>query len=92
MKKLVKSALDAEKNGLTLPERGELVLAEELRARLTSDRKLKRAFESLTPGRQREYNLFISGAKQPKTRESRIDKNVERILAGKGLRDLLAPR
>ena len=48
---------------------------------------LKKAFAKLTPGRQRGYLLFFSSAKQSKTRDSRIDKNVKRILAGKGLDD-----
>ena len=47
----------------------------------------KGAFAKLTPGRQRGYLLFFSSAKQSKTRDSRIDKNVKRILAGKGLDD-----
>ena len=65
----------------------ELVLVAELQHRLDGDRKLREAFAGLTPGRQREYDLHISGAKQAATRESRIDRCVDRILAGKGLRD-----
>lgn len=49
--------------------------------------ELKKAFHALTPGRQRGYLLFFGGAKQAKTREARIAKQVDRILAGKGLRD-----
>ena len=87
LKQLVQSALEVERKGLTLPEPEELTLAPELQARLDSDPALKEAFESLTPGRQREYHLFVSGAKRPETRISRVEKHVERILAGKGLRD-----
>lgn len=83
----VKKAIAVEKKGLTLPKRSKLVLAQELQARLDGDRKLKAAFAALTPGRQREYNLFVSGAKQSKTRAARVEKHVRRILAGKGLRD-----
>lgn len=61
--------------------------AEELQNRLDSDPELAAAFAALTPGRQREYNFHIAEAKQAKTRESRIDKCVPKILAGKGLRD-----
>lgn len=64
-----------------------LELVGELQARLKKDKPLKKAFEGLTPGRQREYNLHFSSAKQSATRESRIDKCVDQILAGKGLRD-----
>ncbi len=45
------------------------------------------SFDALTPGRQREYNLHISGAKQSKTRAARLEKYVPKILAGKGFRD-----
>src|SRR5205814_620671 len=47
----------------------------------------KSAFEALTPGRQRGYILYFSGAKQSKTRESRVEKCMRRILNGKGLND-----
>lgn len=65
----------------------ELVLVDELQARLESEPALRLAFEALTPGRRREYNLHISSAKQSATREERITRCTERILAGKGLRD-----
>jgi uncharacterized protein YdeI (YjbR/CyaY-like superfamily) len=49
--------------------------------------ELKKAFEKLTPGRQRGYLLYFSSAKQAKTREDRIEKYVQHILDGKGLDD-----
>jgi uncharacterized protein YdeI (YjbR/CyaY-like superfamily) len=49
--------------------------------------ELKKAFNTLTPGRQRGYLLYFASAKQAKTREARIEKQVDRILAGKGLDD-----
>jgi uncharacterized protein YdeI (YjbR/CyaY-like superfamily) len=85
--RLVDSAIDVEERGVELPAAPELELVEELRERLDADPALKAAFEALTPGRQREYHLFISGAKQSATRQARIEKNVARILEGKGLRD-----
>jgi len=83
----VAEAIEVEDAGLQLPEAPELELVEELRLRLEADPELRAAFEALTPGRQREYHLHISGAKQAATRESRIDTCAPRILAGKGLRD-----
>ncbi len=65
----------------------DLVLVAELQHRLDQDPALKAAFESLTPGRRREYNLYVSEAKQTATREARVEKNAQRILDGKGLRD-----
>ena len=65
----------------------ELVLVEELQNRLDGDPALRAAFETLTPGRQREYNLYFSSAKQAKTREARIEKYSQKILDSKGFRD-----
>lgn len=83
----VREAIAHEKAGTELPERPDEELASELVERLAADDRLAEAFENLTPGRQREYNLHISDAKQSSTRERRIDKVVPRILDGKGLRD-----
>lgn len=82
----VAEAIAVEDAGLQVPPE-ELVLVDELRERLDQDAELEAAFEGLTPGRQREYNLYVGDAKQAKTRVSRVDKCVDRILAGKGLRD-----
>ena len=83
----VREAIAHEEAGTELPERPEEELAAELAERLASDDELSEAFENLTPGRQREYNLHISAAKRSDTRERRVDKVVPRILDGKGLRD-----
>lgn len=48
---------------------------------------LQQAFDALTPGRQRTYAAHFGGAKQSSTRMARIEKHLERILAGKGLDD-----
>jgi uncharacterized protein YdeI (YjbR/CyaY-like superfamily) len=84
---LIKSALAVEKSGAKVEKAATLKLVDELADRLARNSRLRKAFESLTPGRQREYNLHISDAKQSATRESRIDRCVPQILAGKGLRD-----
>lgn len=83
----VRKAIVVEKNGLTPPEKPELVLVAELQSRLDADAALKKAFKKLTPGRQREYHLHISSAKQSTTRARRVEQCVPRILAGKGFRD-----
>ena len=48
---------------------------------------LAEAFEALTPGRRRAYNLHFADAKQSKTRAARVERHSPRILKGKGLRD-----
>jgi uncharacterized protein YdeI (YjbR/CyaY-like superfamily) len=83
----VAAAIEVERAGTPLPPRPELELAPELQERLASDPELAAAFDELTPGRQREYNLHVTSAKQPATRERRIDAIAPRILEGRGLRD-----
>ena len=80
-------AIEHERAGTELPPRPEEELADELAERLAGDDDLAAAFEELTPGRRREYNLHVSGAKRTETRERRVDEAVPRIMAGKGLRD-----
>jgi len=60
---------------------------DELKKMFGKNSKLKQAFYGLTPGRQRAYILHFSGAKQSATRQSRIEKFLPRILAGKGMMD-----
>lgn len=83
----VAAAIALEDAGLEVGPAPEVVFASELQARLDRDPKFRAAFEALTPGRQREYNLHISDAKQPATREGRVEKCAPKILAGKGFRD-----
>lgn len=83
----VEEAIALEDAGTEVPPRPEEELAPELAERLADDPELAESFDELTPGRQREYNLHVSGAKQSSTRERRVDRIVPRILDGKGLRD-----
>ena len=83
----VARAIDVEEQGLEVEPAPELELVAELRERLDADPELQAAFEELTPGRRREYHLHVAGAKQAATRAARVEKHVDRILAGKGLRD-----
>ena len=83
----VDEALRVEAEGVQLGPKPPLRLVAELEQRLAQDRRLATAFEALTPGRRREYNLHFTAAKQSSTRVARIDKCASKILAGKGLRD-----
>ena len=65
----------------------DLEFPEELLQILDKDVAFKAAFTSLTPGRQRGYNLFFTAAKQPSTRITRIEKYRHQILGGKGIND-----
>lgn len=87
IRRYVGEAIDHARAGTELPPRPTEELAPELHERLADDEELAEAFNQLTSGRQREYNLHISAAKQAATRNRRIDKVAPRILEGKGLRD-----
>jgi uncharacterized protein YdeI (YjbR/CyaY-like superfamily) len=85
----VKQAIAMEKAGLKVDFKAkhELELPEELTRILQQDRRLAKAFDSLTPGRRRGYVLYFTGAKQSQTRTARIEKCIPKILAGMGMND-----
>ncbi|MEC1069490.1 YdeI/OmpD-associated family protein [Priestia megaterium] len=89
LKAYIYEAIEVEKAGLKVkakkPE--ELIIPEELQHKFDEIPALKTAFTTLTLGRQRAYILYFSGAKQSKTRESRVEKCIPNILNGKGLND-----
>lgn len=89
LKAYIFEAIEVEKAGLQVDfkAKSELVYAEELQAVLDEDPEYREAFEALTPGRQRGYNLYFSAPKQSKTRTSRVEKCREKVLDGKGLHD-----
>lgn len=85
----VTAAIALEQQGLRVDfeDREPLAVPDELRSALDEDAELARAFDDLTPGRQRGYVLHFSGAKQSSTRATRIQRSRARILEGKGLDD-----
>jgi uncharacterized protein YdeI (YjbR/CyaY-like superfamily) len=85
-KAYIREAIEVEKAGLKVDfhKDAELKLPEEFKKKLAESPALKKAFYALTPGRQRAYNFHFTEAKQSKTREARIEKCVDKILAGKG--------
>lgn len=88
LKSYINEAIEAEKAGLEVDvEEKKEPVPEEFQQKLDENPALKAAFEELTPGRQRGYLLYFSDAKQPKTRERRVEKYIDKILDGKGLRE-----
>ncbi|WP_295122062.1 YdeI family protein [uncultured Chitinophaga sp.] len=89
LKAYIYEAIEIERAGLKVDfeASNELAYPEELTLKLAKNPKLKAAFAALTPGRQRGYILHFAAAKQPKTREARIDKFTPKILEGKGMND-----
>jgi uncharacterized protein YdeI (YjbR/CyaY-like superfamily) len=89
LKAYINEAIEIEKADLKVDfkQKNELIYPEEFQKQLDDLPALKTAFEALTPGRQRYYNLHFSGAKQSKTRAARVEKAIPKILKGKGLND-----
>ena len=86
IKAYVREAIAVAKAGLRIKPRptSDFPVPEELTARFRKDRRLQRAFEALTPGRQRGYLHHFAGAKQSATRAARIEKAMPAIFAGRG--------
>jgi uncharacterized protein YdeI (YjbR/CyaY-like superfamily) len=80
-------ATAAQTAGLTVAPAPPVTFVAELQARLDHDDAFRAAFEALTPGRRREYNMHFADAKQSATRKARIDKYADKIKSGKGFRD-----
>lgn len=89
LKAYVYEAIEVEKSGLKVEfkQTAEFNLPEEFQHKLDKNLALKKAFEALTPGRQRAYMLHFSAPKQSKTRAARVEKCTPQILNGKGLND-----
>ncbi|CAL65918.1 YdeI/OmpD-associated family protein [Christiangramia forsetii] len=89
LKKYIFEAIEVEKQGLEvkMKKTSEFEIPNEFKIELDKNRDLEKAFKLLTPGRQRGYLLYFSGAKQSSTRSKRIEKYKEKILIGLGLND-----
>jgi uncharacterized protein YdeI (YjbR/CyaY-like superfamily) len=89
LKAYIFEAIEVEKAGLKVNFKKitELNIPEEFQNKLEEIPALKTAFKELTPGRQGAYILYFSAPKQSRTRESRVEKCMQRILNGKGLNE-----
>jgi uncharacterized protein YdeI (YjbR/CyaY-like superfamily) len=86
IKAYVREAIAVEKAGLRMtPKRtSDFPVPDELSERFRRDPRFKRAFEALTPGRQRSYLYHFAAAKQSATRTARIEKAIPAIFEGRG--------
>lgn len=89
IREYIKLAVTIERAGLkvTFKKASELVCPAEFQRKLEEEPGLETAFKALTPGRQKAYNLYFSAPRLARTRESRVEKYIPRILSGKGLAD-----
>ena len=86
IKAYVREAIAVEKAGLRVERKktSDFPVPEELTERFRRDPRFKRAFEALTPGRQRGYLYHFAAAKQSATRAARIEKAMPAIFDGRG--------
>jgi len=86
IKAYVREAIAAEKAGLRIKKKStsDFPVPGELAQRFRGDPRFKRAFEALTPGRQRSYLYHFAAAKQSATRVARIEKAMPAIFEGRG--------
>jgi len=86
IKAYVREAIAVEKAGLRMKRKktSDLPVPEELTEQFRRQPRFKRAFEALTPGRQRSYLYHFAAAKQSATRTARIQKAMPAIFEGRG--------
>ena len=89
LKTYIYEAIEVERVGLKvkLKKTSDFKIPGEFQKKLDKSAALKKAFDALTPGRQRAYIFYFSQPKLSKTRESRVEKYISQILKGKGLDD-----
>lgn len=89
LKAYIFEAIEVEKAGVkvTLKKTSDHKIPQEFQDRLDESQSLKKAFYSLTPGRQRGYIFHFSQPKLSKTRVERVAKYTRQILMGKGMDD-----
>ena len=86
IKAYVREAIAVEKAGLRMEKKktSDFPVPEELTEWFRRNPRFKRAFEALTPGRQRSYLYHFAGAKQSATRVARIERAMPAIFEGRG--------
>lgn len=89
VKAYIQEAIAVERAGLKvkMKKTEDFTIPDEFQTKLDAMPALKKAFDALTPGRQRGYIFHFSQPKLSKTREARVEKSIALILAGKGLND-----
>lgn len=88
LRSYIVEAIEIEKQGKKVHfKKNPEPIPEELEHVFEQKPEVEKAFYALTPGRQRGYILHFSQPKQSKTRVSRIEKYIPRIMEGLGFHD-----
>ena len=90
IKEYVQEAISNQNKGMSIvPDRHKpLIIPDELKSRLSENKKLKESFDGLSKSKQREYAEYIQEAKREETKQKRLDKIAPMILHGIGLHDI----
>lgn len=89
IKAYIKEAVELveQSKAVQTPKKKTLTMPDLLLAALKKNQQAKKAFDDLTPGRQREYADYVSEAKRAETKIKRVTKIIPMITAGRGLHD-----
>ena len=89
IKAYVREAIAVEKAGLRVNQKSvaDYPVPQELSEQFRKDPRFKRAFEALTPGRQKGYLYYFAAAKRSATRTARIEKAMPAIFEGRGFQE-----
>lgn len=89
LRSYIVEATEIEKSGkrVKLKPTADYEVPDEFSKVLEEMPELKKAFESLSPGRQRSYLFYFNSAKQSSTRRERVNRYIEKIMEGKGIND-----
>lgn len=83
----ISEAIELEKSGQKIAFKAvsDYEVPDEFKEVLQANKDVKKAFESLSPGRQKAYLFHFSQAKQSATRKARIERYLPKILNGEGI-------
>ncbi len=88
LKSYIQAAIALEESGAKVAfNKNPETIPDELAEKFDQSPDFKKAFYSLTPGRQRGYILYFKDAKQAQTRHNRIEKYMDKIMQGQGMLD-----
>jgi uncharacterized protein YdeI (YjbR/CyaY-like superfamily) len=87
---LIEQTISNQDKGLFVKvekKKSNIVLPSELKEAFRADKELQACFESLSPGKKREYAEHVGSAKREATRIKRLETTIPLIKAGRGLYD-----
>lgn len=89
LSKYIEESIEIARKGKKMkpPVKKKIIIPYDLNQHLIAKGELEFAFNKLSPGKRREYCLYIDEAKREETRENRVQKIIPMILSGIGLND-----